>query len=77
MVLFFCHRNGLVVAAEKGHTAVVTALLDAGADVNKADKFGSTPLYAAAGYGHTAVVTALLDAGTDVNKADDEGITPL
>ena len=36
------------MAASKGHEAVVKALIEAGADVNKADDDGWTPLYMAA-----------------------------
>ena len=36
------------MAAQKGHEAVVKALIEAGADVNKADNDGRTPLYWAA-----------------------------
>ena len=50
-------------------------LIEAGADVNKADNF-STPLVISACYGHVEVVEALLAAGADVNKADNNGLTP-
>ena len=49
---------------------MVKALIEAGADVNKADNGGWTPLYRAAQNGHEAVVKALIEAGADVNKAD-------
>ena len=45
------------------------ALIEAGADVNKAMDDGATPLYVAAQEGHEAVVRALIEAGADVNKA--------
>ena len=47
-----------------GHTAIVTMLLDRGADVNAKTPDGSTPLHSAAGFGHTAVVTVLVFRGT-------------
>ena len=34
----------LYIAAEKGHEAVVRALIELGADVNKAKDDGATPL---------------------------------
>ena len=55
---------------------MVKALIEAGADVNKAADDGETPLYTAASNGHEAVVTALIEAGADVNKADNGGKTP-
>jgi cytohesin len=42
---------------------VVRALIEAGADVNKAIYNGVTPLHIAAQRGHHAVVRALLAAG--------------
>ena len=65
------------IAAQNGHEAVVRALIELGADVNKAHDIGWTALYAAAYNGHEAVVRALIEADTDVNKAHDIGWTPL
>ena len=50
---------------------MVRALLDGGADTNKArtDKGGTSPLYMAAHEGHAKVVRMLLDGGADANKA--------
>ena len=53
------------------------ALIEAGADVNKAYDNGVTPLLCAAQKGHEAVVRTLSEAGADVNKATDNGWTPL
>ena len=53
------------------------ALIEAGADVNKATDVGATPLYIAAQNGHEAVVRALIELGADINKAKDDGWTPL
>ncbi|MDO4751970.1 MAG: ankyrin repeat domain-containing protein [Akkermansia sp.] len=53
-------------------------LITAGADVNKADKWGVTSLYQAADNGRTEIVKLLLAApGIDVNKANKAGETPL
>ena len=66
----------LFTAAQKGHEAVVRALIEAGADINKADD-GATPLFMAAQDGHDTVVRLLIEAGVDVNKAKDIGATPF
>ena len=53
-------------------------LITAGADVNKENKYGHTPLYWAADKGDTECVKLLLAApGIDVNKADKYGYTSL
>ena len=56
---------------------VVRALLDQGADINKACDDGTTPLYMASQEGHGDVGRALLDQGADINKSCDHGSTPL
>ena len=48
-----------------------------GADPNKANDDGETPLYRAARIGETKIVKALLEAGADPNKSDNSGCTPL
>jgi ankyrin repeat protein len=55
----------------------VRALVEAGADVNKAEDGGVTPLYMAAEQGHEAAVRALVELDADINKAIDVGATPL
>jgi len=79
----------LHVAAEKGHTEVVAALLKAGANpntpyTNLLGMLGSqthagsdTPLWAAAVQGHTEVVAALLKAGADPNTPSTLGLGML
>ena len=51
------------MAATHGHEAVVRALIDAGADVNKKVKYGYTPLSRATDNGNEAVAQLLRDAG--------------
>jgi len=43
----------LSVAVDEGNVIMVTLLIQAGADVNKADKDGQTPLTLAMEEGHT------------------------
>ncbi|CAJ1422437.1 unnamed protein product [Effrenium voratum] len=49
----------------QGHHAVAQCLLEAGADENKGDNTGSTPLHFAALQGHRAVARCLLEAGAE------------
>jgi hypothetical protein len=53
----------LSAAARMGHAEVVRALLEAGADANRATKGHMSPLDAAENYGHTEVVKILEAAG--------------
>jgi ankyrin repeat protein len=64
-------------AAASGHTAVVQALLQRGADPRLPDKEGGTPLYWAAGTGRREAAAALLDQGADANARAHDGTTPL
>ena len=52
---------------------MVRALIEAGADVNKASDDGTTPLYVSTQEGHDAVVRVLIVAGADINKAIENG----
>jgi hypothetical protein len=65
----------LMGASWRGYLEVVRSLLKRGAEVNKAGKYGQTPLYMASQKGHSEVVQALLGAEADVNKASDYGQT--
>ena len=75
----FPWQTPLSVAAEKGHTATIIALLTTpGINVNQATKHGRTPLLLAAQNGHHEAVTALLSCPEiKVNQVDGEGNTPL
>jgi len=59
----------LVMAAYLGHTAVVTLLLEAGADVTAVDPgMKATALHAAAYAGRTESAALLIQHGIDINK---------
>lgn len=53
----------LTLAAAHGHTDMVKALIDRGADVNAKDGTGWTPLHAAAYGGHPEIIRLLLERG--------------
>ncbi|MCM3869666.1 MAG: ankyrin repeat domain-containing protein [Pyrinomonadaceae bacterium] len=57
-------------AVRKGDVALVTALLDKGADVNAKFRYGTTALFKAAERGHTEVVKLLIARGADVSVKD-------
>ncbi len=68
----------LLLAVRLDKIKIVEMLLDEGADVNKADNTGYTPLITAIQYSDdTKLVDMLLDKDADVNKADNAGYTPL
>ena len=71
------YDSELFEATKNGDDELVKLLIAAGADVNKADKWGSPPLHSAAEYGHTDCVKLLIAAGADVNKTNEDSETPL
>mmetsp|Transcript_4951 Transcript_4951/g.14449 ORF Transcript_4951/g.14449 Transcript_4951/m.14449 type:complete len:731 (-) Transcript_4951:2-2194(-) len=71
--------TALYDAAERGHAEVVSRLLEAAADANKASEGGTlyTPLHIAAQDGHKEVVDVLLRAGADASRPDGRGALAL
>ena len=61
------YRTPMVYAAVAGHANIVTALIHAGADVNKRIGNDATALSFATSAGHLDVVRTLLDAGSDAD----------
>ncbi|XP_019644621.1 PREDICTED: myotrophin-like [Branchiostoma belcheri] len=70
-------RGTLFKAAAQGDTQKVVSLVQNGADVNEADRYGRTPLYFAANRGHGAVANILLLQGANVNYTTKTGETAL
>ena len=66
-----------LVHVEHGHTHVVQLLIERGADLNKVDDEGETPLIKAASSSRKYVVKVLLDGGADPDEADKLGHTSL
>ncbi len=70
--------TALLYAVREGHTTVVLALLEAGADINQASTGdGTSPLLMAAFNGHYDLLLELLGRGADPRLAADNGATPL
>ena len=60
-------------ASLTGDTAIITLLLDRGADIGATDGAGSTPLHHASYFGLTSAVRLLLDRGADPLARDKAG----
>jgi len=56
---------------------IVEMLLGAGADVNVANRFGTTPLHEATSYGRLEIVALLIAAGADIEAKHEHACTPL
>jgi hypothetical protein len=71
-------RTALMIAAENGHGAVASILLENGADPNAVGRHvGDTALMNAAYRGHADIVTVLIGHGADVNAVRRDGVTAL
>lgn len=70
-------RTPLILAAWRGHEAIVQALVRAKAPLDKKDNLGNTALIFAAWQGHAEIVTLLLKAGADVDERNVKGYTAL
>ena len=64
-------------ASERGHEAIVSQLLRAGAVEDARDVDKRTPLHLACINGHAAVVTLLMEGGADIDVFDKQVRTPL
>ncbi|XP_055954649.1 serine/threonine-protein phosphatase 6 regulatory ankyrin repeat subunit C-like [Patella vulgata] len=73
------NNMGSVLLAPIGrHRDTITQILiNAGCDVNIADKYGVTPLLESVQWYQTTITEILIKAGCDVNIPDINGVTPL
>jgi ankyrin repeat protein len=69
--------TALTVAAAEGRAEICSSLLDAGADPNKMNRYGTTPLLAALSHGSPSCAPALLEHGAGVNTRNASGETAL
>jgi ankyrin repeat protein len=67
----------LLHAVRQGHGRATLALLDGGADLERASGDGTTPLMMATLNGHWDLARVLLERGADPNRATVAGATPL
>ena len=68
----------LIIAAMCGHHAIITELLQRGADVHlKTEEGGRTALHYPCQNGHLQCAQLLVDAGSSLNEKDLFGYTPL
>ncbi|KAJ3652927.1 hypothetical protein Zmor_018850 [Zophobas morio] len=73
----FDRSTPLIIASREGHEILVEYLAKYGAEINRADKYGWTLLYAASFQGHEKIVECLVKCGAEINRADEDGETPL
>jgi peptidoglycan/LPS O-acetylase OafA/YrhL len=69
-------RRMLSWAACSNHPEVVSAVIDAGADVNARGGLGDTTLHEAVAFGRDEAVAVLLERGADPHVANRSGRTP-
>ena len=75
-----CFASGelpLTLAAGEGHEAVVQALINGGAEVNRLDRNGRGPLHIAAYINDIETMEILLENRAQPNKYDNNNQTPL
>ena len=70
-------RTPLTAAVSGHHVDIVRLLIERGADVNRKDETGRTPLHyaAAVDFGDTAIAELLLKAGARPDVGDSERVT--
>lgn len=69
--------EAFIEASKKGYTKIVSAILEAGVDLNVQDEEGKTALMHASENGYLEIVEELIVCGADVSIADKQGRRPL
>ena len=70
-------NSAMALAARRGFTDVVELLLEAGARIDRPNRFSETPLFQAVASSHLSSVKLLVEAGADLERADIYGNTIL
>ncbi|EON66215.1 hypothetical protein W97_05608 [Coniosporium apollinis CBS 100218] len=65
----------LFIAVERGHTDLVSILINAGVNVNAKDSTGQTSLHRATRRGNESIMQTLLQHGIDIEQKNDDGRT--
>ncbi|WP_411849346.1 ankyrin repeat domain-containing protein [Stenotrophomonas sp. LGBM10] len=69
--------TALTFAAKDGNVSVVNFLIEKGADINKLEGGGNSPLYWAAKYGHEDIVALLLRHGANIHHKCAKCLEPI
>ncbi len=71
------YSEAFIEASRKGYTKIVSAILEAGVDLDVQDKEGKTALMHATENGHLEIAEELIVCGADVSIVDMQGRRPL
>ena len=71
------NQTALFPAARYNRTDVIRLLLQKGADVNKRDRFGDTPVHYAAMDNSTEAIAMLIEHGASINITNNRGDKPI
>jgi ankyrin repeat protein len=70
-------QSALLAAIASGNLGIARLLIDVGADVNRADSWGETPLLRERGRARVDLIESLIAHGANINAMDRSGLTPL
>lgn len=72
-----CDVSGATPIVNVSDVSILTALAEAGADLDHANDAGQTCLFKAVTYNKVDLIKRMIELGCDVNHQDNEGCTPL